>query len=112
MKNISLKILLAVVTVGCSLEERPYQAAVENTLPVDGPTIEYDPESSFTNIDQIASTLSSLDAEKFNTSLGWYGTESSFDLARLEGKTASEVVNIVNCLKMSEEEQRPACFDK
>lgn len=111
MKNITLAILLSVATVGCSLEERSSQTVLENTLPEGGPTVEYDPATSFTNIDQITTNLNASNTEKFNASLGWYGTESNFALVKLDGKTAREVVDIVNCLKKAEKEQQPACFD-
>lgn len=112
MKNITFAMLLAVATVGCSLEERPSPNVLENTLPEGGPTVEYDPATSFTNIDQVTTNLNAPNAEKFNASLGWYGTESSFGLMKLDGKTAREVVDIVNCLKKADKEQQPACFDK
>lgn len=112
MKNITFAILLAVAIVGCSLEERPSPNVLENTLPEGGPTVEYDPATSFTNIDQVTSNLNAPNAEKFNASLGWYGTESTFGLEKLHGKTAKEVVDIVNCLKNSEKvEQQSACFE-
>ncbi|WP_444996419.1 hypothetical protein [Aliikangiella sp. IMCC44359] len=112
MKNIILVMLLSIVVVGCSLEEQPSQAVLENTLPEGGPTIKYDSATSFTNIDQITSNLSAPNAEKFNASLGWYGTESNFGLMKLDGKTAKEVIDIVNCLKKAEKKQQLICFDK
>lgn len=112
MKNITLAILLSIAAVGCSLEEHPSQTVLENTLPEGGPTVEYDPATSFTNIDQVTMNLNALNTEKFNASLGWYGTESSFGLVKLDGKTAREVVDIVNCLKKAEKEQQSACFNE
>lgn len=112
MKNITFALLMSITFIGCSLEEHPSQSVIENTLPKGGPTIAYAPENSFTNIDEITATLSKNHAEKFNNSLGWYGTQSNFGLAKLEGKTARQAVDIVNCLKGFEnEEQQLTCFE-
>lgn len=112
MKYIALALLLLVTAVGCSMEEHPSQTLIENNLPVGGPQIKYDPESSFINIDQVTENLNASHSEKFKASLGWYGTESTFGLEKLHGKTAKEVVDIVNCLKKSEKvEQQSACFE-
>lgn len=103
--------LITIAILGCSLEERPSQSALNNTLPNGGTAIEYSSDKSFTNIDKVTANLSADQAEIFNRSLGWYGTESNFDLARLNGKTARQVVEIVNCLKKVEKQkQQLACF--
>ncbi|OMH39406.1 hypothetical protein [Motiliproteus sp. MSK22-1] len=103
---------LSILIVGCELKQRPSYAPLENTLPPGGPTIQYDPDSSFKNIDKISATLSDEDSKKFGRSLGWYGTESDFSLEKIDGKTARQSVEIVNCLKQAEtKEQQAGCFN-
>ena len=110
MRNVAFAILLSMALFGCSLEERPSWAAIENTLPQGGPTVHYEPSSGLSNVGEVSDHLTDSDALKFNASLGWYGTESVHDLKRLDGKTAREVIDIVNCLKVAEKESQIACF--
>lgn len=86
--------------LGCQSEQRPSYEVLENTLPEGGAVIHYDPEIGLTNINQVVSTLSPADAEVFNRSLEWYGTESSYGLDRVAGRTANQLVEVVNCLKL------------
>ena len=110
-KRVTL-ICLSFLTVGCDLEQHRAYAPIENTLPSGGLTVQYDPDSSFKNIDKISATLSDEDSQKFNRSLGWYGTESDFSLEKLDGKTARQSVEIVNCLKRAGTKERQAgCFN-
>lgn len=90
-------------------DHESYQVLL-NSIPAGGPTINYDPESTLTNIEKITSELSKNESDIFNESLGWYGTESDFDFNYIHGKTAMQLVNIVNCLKVTKNDDKPLCF--
>lgn len=111
MKKYTLSVLIIFVLFACSLEERPSYKAYENTLPEQGATLQYDPEDGLTNLDRVKAGLQEGDLTKFNRSLEWYGTESHFGLEKIGGKTARELVDVVNCLKQNEPNQQgAACF--
>lgn len=109
-----LKIFLIILTtlaLGCSQDENPSYEPIENILKSGGPTINYDPNSSFTNIAEVQKSLSEKESDIFIKSLSWFGTESSFNLGRVHNKNAKEVVDIVNCLNTSEIDAQEKCFN-
>lgn len=112
MKKFLILIFLSGLNFGCELEESPSYALIENTLPEGGAALEYDPnENSLKNVDAVRAGLSGEDAQKFDSSLSWYGTESDFGLEKTSGKTARQLLDIVNCLKQaSTRDQQEACF--
>lgn len=111
IKCMLLPLAVALTIVGCRVEERPDYGVVENTVPAGGPTLEYSASASYVNVDSLSASLSGGDRAKFTESLAWFGTESTFALERLAGKTASQVVDVVNCLKRSTEERdAEKCF--
>ncbi|WKD49694.1 hypothetical protein [Microbulbifer spongiae] len=111
MKRYILSALIVFTLFACGLEERPSYKIYVNTLPEQGPVLQYDPESGLTNLAQVKAGLQERDLDKFNRSLDWYGTESHFGIERIDGKTARELVDLVNCLKKNEPNQQGAtCF--
>ena len=111
MKKILLFILITFVN-GCSTDEHSNYKAIQNNLQPDGPTINYDPNSSLTNISEIQEYLNEKDSETFTESLSWYGTESNYGLNKIHNKNAKELVDIVNCLKISIISEQDNCFNK
>lgn len=112
MKHFIILAVWSLLLSACSLEERPPYTVYENTLPAHGPTIQHDPEAGLVNLDQVTAGLEGDDLTKFNRSLEWYGTESQFGLDRIEGNTARQLVDVVNCLKQeTPERQEAACFE-
>lgn len=109
MKKI-LTIIFVTLLLGCSQDEHPSYKPIENNLPSGGPSINYDPNSSLTNISDIESFLNEKDATVFARSLSWYGTESNFGFEYIHNKTAKELVDIVNCLKISDPNNQKECF--
>lgn len=110
MKKILFLILVTLV-IGCSTDEHPSYKAIQNTLQSGGPPINYDPNSSLTNISEIQEYLSKKDSEIFTESLSWYGTESNYGLNKIHIKNAKELVDIVNCLKTSIASEQDKCFN-
>lgn len=102
--------LFVLFATSCSQEQHPSYEPITNNLPPDGKTIVYDPDSSFTNIEAISRELSVEQAQTFNKSLEWYGTEASLGLDRLHGRTAKETVDIVNCLKVTKPDNAENCL--
>ena len=102
--------LLTIFIAACYEEERPSYDVVENLLPKGGPTIKYSPENSLENVEELRSFLNKESVKIFDDSLSWYGTESSYGLDRIHGKTAKQIVNTVNCLKSTTKDQRSTCL--
>ncbi len=95
----------------CSGKERPSYNPVTNNIPQGGITINYDPASTLTNIDEINSELSDDNRDIFSNSLAWYGTEATFGFDAIHGKSASELIDIVNCLKTSHTDTQYKCVE-
>lgn len=114
-KTVNLKLFFLCAAIGtllsCSEEERPSYDPITNNIPQGGITINYDPASTLTNIDDINSELSDDNRDTFSKSLSWYGTEATFGFDVIHGKTAAQLVSIVNCLKVSETEVQHACVE-
>ncbi|WP_102795390.1 hypothetical protein [Bowmanella denitrificans] len=109
MNNVIL-ILLILLNLGCVDEQRPSYQTLENRLPEGGPQIIYR-DNQLQNVAQISQSLESQHASIFERSLAWYGTESDFSLAKLDGKSARQVVETVNCLKAKTDKNDQAlCF--
>ncbi len=98
-------ILLLVLLIGCSTEERPSYDIFQNTLPPGGPTLQYSAQGLY-GVDELLSPLSEEHAKIFSQSLQWYGTEAESGLNQLHGKTAWQIVEIVNCLKQVTEQEQ------
>jgi hypothetical protein len=111
VRSSSFIILLPLIFIGCSFEERPSYQAYQNNIPAGGIGINYDPNSSLTNITEIQSQLSEADEKVFTASLSWFGSESDVGFDRIHGKTAKQLVDIVNCLKTTEPDQQSACLE-
>lgn len=77
--------LLVLLNIGCVDEQRPSYQTLENTLPSGGLKIIYR-DNQLQNAAQISQSLQSQHASIFERSLAWYGTESDFSLAKLDGK--------------------------
>lgn len=103
-------ILFAVFSLGCSSDEHPNYEIIHNSIKSGGPTINYDPESSLTNIPEIQEYLGENDELIFTESLAWYGTESNFGFDKIHNKNAKELVDIVNCLKTNAVNEQEKCF--
>ena len=98
-----MKYLLATLFIltACSENDQESYSVLINPIKAGGAVINFDPDSTFTNIPEITESLSEREGEIFNKSLAWYGVESDFELERLHSKTARQLVNIVNCLKVT-----------
>lgn len=105
-----LIVIFAVFSLGCSSDEHPSYEIIHNSLKSGGPTINYDPNSSLTNISEIQEYLSEIDELKFTKSLAWYGTESNFGFEKIHNRNAKELVDIVNCLKTNSKNEQEKCF--
>ena len=101
---------ILVVLTSCSSHEQETYEVFPNSIQAGGIAIDYDPESSLTNISKISSELGEKEADIFNKSLAWYGTESDFGFDKIHSKTARQLVNIVNCLKVTEPKSQVKCF--
>ncbi len=102
MLNKSIIFLLMVFIFSCSVnEERPNYNIIENTIPNSNLVIKWSKSLGFENQNKILSSLGEKDREKFSQSFSWVSTESNIKLATLNGKSAKEFVDLVNCLKSS-----------
>jgi len=110
MKKI-ISLILVLIVSGCSYDEHPSYKPISNSLPDGGPTINYDPNTSLTNIPEIESYLGEKNAEIFNKSLSWYGTESNYGFEYIHNKNAKQLVDIVNCLKSSTPKDNNKCIE-
>lgn len=107
-KSIVLTIMF--LALGCSGDNFPSYEPINNTLPNSGIKINYDENSSLTNIQEIQEQFDSKNSEVFMKSLTWYGTEANYGFNYIHGKTAKELVDIVNCLKTSNISKQEKCF--
>jgi len=105
-----LPILIIALLLGCAPDEHPSYKPIQNSLPSGGLTINYDPNNSLTNVPEIQALLNENDLEIFTKSLSWYGTESNFGFDKIHNKNARELVDIVNCLKVSAADAQNKCF--
>lgn len=101
---------LVLVLTACSEHDSPSYDVLLNPIKGGGVVINYDPNSSLENIAEIVSTLNEQEANIFNSSLSWYATESEFGFEHIHLKTARQLVNIVNCLKVTDKESDSFCF--
>lgn len=106
-----LQIIFMLLLISCSSDEQPSYKPLQNNLPSGGPLINYDPDVSLTNIAEIEEFLDEDDEETFNKSLSWYGTESEFGFENIHNKSAKQLVDIVNCLKVNEPGKQEKCFE-
>lgn len=97
--------------IGCSSDEHPSYEPIQNSLPPGGPSINYDPDTSLSNIPEIERSLNDKDVEIFSKSLSWYGTESNFGFDHIHNINAKQLVDIVNCLKTTDKEHQGKCFN-
>lgn len=101
---------IIVLLASCSSHDQESDEIFPNTIPAGGTAINYDPESSLINIPKISSELGEKEDFIFSKSLAWYGTESDFGFDKIHSKTARQLVNIVNCLKVTEQNSQLKCF--
>lgn len=101
---------IVIILTACSYQEHASYGVLPNTIRAGGTTINYDPQSTLTNVAEITSELNKEDGMVFSQSLAWYGTESEFGFDRIHSKTARQLVNIVNCLKVTDQKSKPLCF--
>lgn len=114
-KNIgrTLVISLFLISPACQTKEsRPPYDSFENTLSMGGETIQWSRNDGFLNIVTIENNLSGKNLFIFSKSLEWYATESDLNPEYLSGKTAKQVVDIVNCIKKNEPESQRSCVDR
>lgn len=102
--------LVLVLTLGCTDEERPSYKLIDNNLPRGGPVIVYSNDEMTSSLDDIRKFVGEDKYEGFDKSLSWYATESSFSMAKISGKNAHQLVDVVNCLKTESPEGQPGCF--
>ncbi len=62
------------------------------------------------SIREIEAYIGAEKFSKFNESLSWYATESMFDMKKIAGKNASQLVQTVNCLKHTVPAKQEECF--
>lgn len=101
---------MLIILSACSYHEHESYEVLPNSIRAGGTAINYDHQSTLINIAEITSELGEKDGVVFNKALAWYGTESDFGFDRIHTKTARQLVNIVNCLKVTDKESKPLCF--
>lgn len=89
-----------VLVVGCSLEEHASYEPADNNLATGGPLLVVE-QGAPVNVDEMVARLDQEELATFQKSLSWYGTESDSPMNALHGKTAYQIVDVVNCLKAS-----------
>ncbi len=115
MPNIKrlLPVVLASVLVllaACDIEEsRPDPAPIQNILPAGGRLIEWNPTTAQLNIEEVKAGLEAESGEVFTKSMDWYATESDLGFEYLKGKTAKQVVDMINCLKEAPPDGQKGC---
>jgi hypothetical protein len=112
VRKLLILTIFTLVFSSCSIEEYASYEQFQNNIPPDGIRINYDPDSSLTNIEEINSELKGDDKDVFTKSLAWFGTESEYGFEMIHGKTARELVNIVNCLKKTSPKEKSKCITK
>jgi len=95
-----LLLLGIVLVVGCSLEDHASYEPANNDLATGGPLLVVE-QGAPVNLDEVTESLGQEDLATFQESLSWYGTEADSPMSALHGKTAYQIVNVVNCLKTS-----------
>ena len=110
-KTLRIQIIMVILaTMGCSVKEsRPTYGILENNVPTDSIRIEWNIDGGLVNINNIEKSLSPESKATFSRSLGWYGTEGQHSLEKLNGLTAKQLVDVVNCLK-SKPKKGMQCF--
>jgi hypothetical protein len=91
-------VVFALILAACSFEEHASYEPLENTLAAGGPLLVVT-NGTPSNVKELTDRLEPHEAETFEESLSWYGTEADSPMSVLGGKSAREIVSIVNCLK-------------
>ena len=105
-------IAVLVVAAACDVQEsRPSYKPLQNIVPAGGGLIEWDDERKQLNIEEVKAGLDGKSRAVFSDSMDWYATESDFGFESLYGKTASEAVDAINCLKVSAPESQRSCME-
>jgi hypothetical protein len=112
-KLLSATCFIAVLVVSaCDVQEsRPPYEPLQNIIPAGGRLIEWDDERKQLNIEEVKAGLDDKSRAVFSDSMDWYATESDFGFDSLNGKTASEAVDTVNCLKASAPDSQQGCME-
>lgn len=108
--NLIFAFFVLLILTGCTEEERSNYLVVENDLPSGGPVIDARDGKMAQSIHEIEKYVGAEKFRKFNDSLSWYATESMFDMGKIAGKNASELVQTVNCIKYTVPAKQEECF--
>ena len=85
-------------------EERPNYNVIENTIPNSSLTLKWSQSNGFENQNKVLKSLNRNNKKIFSQSLSWISTESNIKLEILNGKSAKQFVDLVNCLKTNKSE--------
>lgn len=112
-KLLSATYFIAVLFVSaCDVQEsRSSYESLQNIVPAGGGLIEWNDERKRLNIEEVKAGLDDKSRAVFSDSMDWYATESDFGFESLNGKTASEAVDTVNCLKVSAPDSQQGCME-
>ena len=110
LRNLLFAFFMLSILTGCTEDERPNYSVVENDLPNGGPVIDVRDEMMAQSIREIEAYIGAEKFGKFSESLSWYATESMFDMKKIAGKNANELVQTVNCLKHTVPDKQEKCF--
>jgi hypothetical protein len=104
--------LVLVVLTACDIEEsRPDYSPIQNTLPAGGMLIDWDEENVHLNIEDVMKGLDEKSKAVFSKSIDWFATESEMGFEYLDGKTAKQAVDIINCLKKAPPDKQKGCLE-
>jgi hypothetical protein len=112
-KPLSAACFIAVLVVSaCDVQEsRPSYEPLQNIVPAGGMLIGWDNGRKQLNIEEVKAGLDGKSRAVFSDSMDWYATESDFGFESLIGKTASEAVDAINCLKVSAPDSQRGCME-
>jgi hypothetical protein len=104
--------IAVLVVSACDVQEsRPSYEPMQNIVPAGGRRIEWDDERKRLNIEEVKAGLDDKSRAVFSDSMDWYATESDLGFESLYGKTASEAVDAINCLKVSAPDSQRSCLE-
>lgn len=110
LQNLVFVFFMLSILTGCTEDERPNYSVIENDLPSGGPVIDVRDKAMDQSIRDIEAYVGAEKFRKFNESLSWYATESMFDMKKIAGKNANQLVQTVNCLKQTAPTKQEECF--
>ncbi len=102
---------MVVAISGCDVEEsRPPYEPLENIVSAGTKAMNWSEKEGLLNVHELESELNDDEKKIFSQSLEWLGTESNVPFSVLSGKTASEIVDIANCMKSNIRESYELCI--